>query len=319
MTETRTDGSTDPHAADTQANASSEPHTAETQADMSDRTHTTETATPQSPPESTTLVKTILARELDTVLLQPSFAGFLVVMTLIIFGLAWTGGGIGAGYVPTVVDLLTPLEVLVPLLAVALGYRAIQNDERRGELEVLETYPVAAWQVIAGIYLGRAFGVVLALAVPLLLLMLPIAAVGGPVPLIYATHSGADSPWLYLRFVVLTILFALVLLAVAMAVSALVSTTRTAVAAGTVTLVVLLFGLDIAIVYGFDAGFLDASSLIHSLALSPLSAYRGLVLETAITVASGTGPQTASPLASAVGLAVWGVTSIYVATRAIQR
>ena len=319
MTETQIDASSEPHAAGTHADTNREPHAAGTQADTSDRPREAETTTPQSPPESTTLVKTILAREVDTVLLQPSFAGFLAVMTLSIFGLAWTGGGIGAGYVPTVVDLLTPLEVLVPLLAVALGYRAIQNDERRGELEVLETYPVTAWQVIAGIYLGRALGVVLALTVPLLLLMLPIAAVGGPVPLIYATHSGADSPWLYLRFVVLTLLFALVLLSVAMAVSALVSTTRTAVAAGTVTLVVLLFGLDIAIVYGFDAGFLGASSLIHSFALSPLSAYRGLVLETAITVASGTGPQAASPLTSAVGLAVWGVTSLYVATRAIQR
>jgi len=271
------------------------------------------------PPDALTLVRTVLVREIKTVLLQPAFAALVAVVTVIVLGLAWSGGGVIGGYVPTIVDLLTPLEVLVPLLAVALGYRAVRNDERRGELEILATYPVTAWQLVAGIYLGRAFGVVLAVTVPLLIVMVPVAIVGGVTSLVYATHSGADSPWLFLRFVVLTVLFALVLLAVAMAVSALVSTTRTAVAAATVTLVVLLFGLDLAIAYGFASGFVGESGLIRSLAISPLSAYRGLVLETAVAVTSVGGPQTASPLASLAGLLLWGAGSLAIATRALGR
>jgi ABC-2 type transport system permease protein len=44
-----------------------------------------------------------------------------------------------------------------------------------------------------------------------------------------------------------------------------------------------------------------------------------LVLETTVSVTDGTGPKTASPLASAVGLAVWGIGSIAVATAAIRQ
>lgn len=275
--------------------------------------------TAETPPDSGTLLRTIVFREVDTAILQPSYAVFLTVLTAVVLGVAWSGGGIQAGYVPTVVDLLTPLELLIPLVAIALGYRAIRNDERRGELDVLQTYPVAAWHLVVGVYIGRAIGVVLAVVVPLALVMLPVAAYGSPPPLIYATHSGADSPWLYLRFLVLTVLFALVLLAIAVAVSTLVTTTRTAIAAGTLTLVILLFGLDIGIAYGFAGGYFGETSLIHSLALSPLSAYRGLVFETAIAVASGTGPQTASPMSSVIGLSLWGLGSLFVATRTLQR
>lgn len=272
----------------------------------------------QSPPGSGRLLKRIFVRELDTAIAQPSYAAFLVGLTLVLLGLAWSGGGIHGGYVPTAVDLLLPLQLLVPVVAVTLGYQAIRNDERRGELDVLETYPVSAWHLVAGIYLGRAVGAVLAVLVPLLLLMLPIAVVGGPTPLVYATHTGADSPWLYLRFVVLTVLFALVMLAIVVALSAVVSTTRTAIAAGTLALVVLVFGLDLAIAYGFAGGLIGESGLLYSLAISPLSAYRGLVLETAIVVVAGTGPQAAAPVASLVGLLVWGAVSLVAAVRALR-
>jgi len=276
------------------------------------------TETQRAAPGPGSLLKRIFRREVDTSVAQTSYAVFFVVLTLVLLGLAWIGGGIHGGYVPTVVDLLIPLQLLVPVIAVALGYQAIRNDERRGELDVLETYPVSAWQLVFGIYLGRAVGVVLAVLVPLLVLILPITVVSDPRPLVYATHTGADSPLLYLRFVMITVLFALVMLAIALAVSSIVSTARTAIAAGAVTLIVVLFGLDIAIAYGFAAGLIGESGLLYSLAVSPLSAYRGLVLETAIVVVAGTGPQTASPVASLGALLVWGGVSLGVAVRTLQ-
>jgi ABC-2 type transport system permease protein len=44
-----------------------------------------------------------------------------------------------------------------------------------------------------------------------------------------------------------------------------------------------------------------------------------LVLETTVSVTDGTGPETASPLASTVGLAVWGIGSLAVAIAAIRQ
>jgi len=190
-------------------------------------------------------------------------------LAAVLVGIAWVGGGVRAGFVPTVVDLLTPLELLVPIVAVAFGYRAILGDRRRGELDVLDTYPIAPRELVLGVYVGRAVGLLGTVVVPLLLVGGAVF-VGREEPFSrYASHAGADSPILFARFVALTALFALSILAVALAISALVSGTRSALALSVVALVVLLVGLDLALVYGFTNGYLADSSLVHALAVSP--------------------------------------------------
>jgi len=265
------------------------------------------------------VVGTIVRRELRTVARTPTFFILGAALTAVLLGVAWLGGGLRSGYVPTAVDLLTPLELLVPIVAVAFGYRAVLADQQRGELDVLRTYPVAPWQIVAGVYVGRAVGLAVAVLAPLAVVGGAVAVVDHDTAIIYATHTGADSPLLYARMVVLTVLFALVVLAVAVAISAVASATRSALALAVVALVVLLVGADLALVYGLSVGILGDGSLIHALALSPLSAYRGLVLETAVIVAAGTGPRTAAPLSSLLGLALWWLASLSVATYAVKR
>lgn len=283
-----------------------------------DASESTERA-PVSVPHWSSLVGTVIRRELRTVVATPTGVLLGLVTTAIILAIAVVGGGYTAGYIATTVDLLVPLQLLIPVLAVALGYNAVLGDARRGELDVLETYPIRPWQLVGGIYLGRVIGLFVVLAVPLLL-VLGLTTVGGTPRLpMYASHTGADSPGLYLRMVVLTLVFAAVMLAVAVAISALVSSARTALVGGGLVVLLLVFGLDLAIAQGFSLGVLGEWGLLKSLALSPLSAYRGLVLETAVVASAGTGPATAAPLASAIGLLVWGVGSLLVAARAVAR
>ncbi|SFB83490.1 ABC-2 type transport system permease protein [Halobiforma haloterrestris] len=262
---------------------------------------------------------TIVDRELHTVARTRTFYLLAAALAAVVLGITWIGDGFTAGYLPTTVDLLTPLELLVPIVAVAFGYRAILGDELRGELDVLETYPVSPREIVLGVYAGRAVGVAVAIAVPLALAAVGIALGGEDPVAIYATHTGADSPILFARFLVLTVLFGLVLLAVAIAISALVGGTRSALALAVVALVALLIGFDLALVYGLAEGVIGDADLLYSLAISPLSAYRGLVLETTVVVASGTGPRVASPLASLVGLAAWTVGSLAVAIWGVRR
>ncbi|OLZ40577.1 copper ABC transporter permease [Natrinema saccharevitans] len=270
-------------------------------------------------PKPTRRIERIVGRELRTVSRNRTFVLLGAAFAAVMLGIAWVGGGVGAGYVPTIVDLLTPLELLVPIVAVAFGYRAILGDRRRGELDVLETYPIAPREHVLGVFVGRAVGL-LGTVVVSLLLVGGAVVVGREEPFSrYASHAGADSPLLFARFVVLTALFALSILAVAIAISALVSGTRSALALSVVALVVVLVGLDLALVYGLASGYLGESSLVYALAVSPLSAYRGLVFETVVITAAGTGPQTASPAASLIGLAVWTIGSLAVATSAIDR
>ncbi|ELY44326.1 ABC transporter permease [Natronorubrum sulfidifaciens] len=270
-------------------------------------------------PGSSQLFKTIVGRELRTIARTRMFFVLGIAFAAVLLGVAWVGGSVEAGYVPTVVDLLTPLELVVPVVAIAFGYRAILGDEQRGELDVLETYPVSNREIVLGVYAGRAVGLLTTIIVPLVIVAAMVVVFEDDGLSIYATHSGADSPILFGRFIVLTLLFALTILAVAIAISALVSGTRSALALSAVALVGLVIGLDLLLVYGFSIGLIGDSALIQSLAISPLSAYRGLVFESVVVVAAGTGPAVASPIASIVGLVVWLAASLGIATWAIGR
>lgn len=278
-------------------------------------THTAVTGTPGT----ASILRTIVRRELSTAVGRRTYLALWFGFVGVLLGIAWFGGGLHAGYVSTIIDLLTPLELLIPVFGFMLGYRAILDDRRRGVLDVLGTYPVSAWQIVTGVYLGRAIGLAAVVSTALSVLVYPIMLTDSQQYLFYATHTGGDSIGHFLRFIVLTVVFALVMLAVAIAISALVGTTRTAIAALGLTLFGLLFAADIGLVFALSRGMIAEESLVSSLAISPLSAYRGLVIETTIVATAGTGPRTASPLASVLGLLVWWLGSLLVAAGAIRR
>ncbi|MFB6155593.1 MAG: ABC transporter permease [Haloferacaceae archaeon] len=253
----------------------------------------------------------VTEREFRTVLRTRAYAvlgaGFLVLTV----AMAWTGGA--TGYVPLTLDLLTPTEVLVPALALAFGYRSILGDEERGELDVVRTYPVSRWGYVLGVYLGRATALLTVVLVSLLLAAGLVPLVGGAQSSVIASHAGADSALLYLRFVVLTAVFALVVLAVALAISAGASSTRAAIALGVALLVALAVGLDLGVVAGLASGVVGDSELAYVLALSPNSAFRGLVLESVVSAVTTPSVRAAAPLANVTGLLAWFTASLLVA------
>ncbi|MFC7081678.1 ABC transporter permease [Halorussus caseinilyticus] len=121
----------------------------------------------------------VVGRELTTVVRTRAFLALAGGFAAVVAVLAWTAGAVG--YVPLVLDLLTPVEVLVPALALAFGYRSVLGDDERGELDVIRTYPVSRATFVLGVYLGRAAALLVALVVPLLgvaLLYPPSAASG---------------------------------------------------------------------------------------------------------------------------------------------
>lgn len=248
-------------------------------------------------------VLAVVDRELGTVARTRAYLALAVGFWVAVVGLAWAGGV--KGYVPIALNLLTPMEILVPVLAFALGYRAISTDARSGELEVLQTFPVTRGEFVLGVFLGRAGALLAVLLVPLAVVMLLVAALGGAATTVIATHGGTDSPLLFVRFAVLTAGFGLVALAVAIALSAGWRRRRGADAAAVAVLLVLVVGLDLAVVAGLATGVVGAGALEWVLALSPASAYRGLVLETVVRPLAGEGLPAARPAANLAGLLVW--------------
>lgn len=265
------------------------------------------------------VIQAVAGREVVTLFRTRSYPALVLGVTAVLLGLAVAGEGASAGFLPAATDLLLPVELVVPVVAVAVGYGSIAADARRGELEVLDTYPVPPWAYVLGVYLGRGICVLVAVLVPL-------ALVGGYVALaaesgtdVIASHTGVDSVAVFVRFAVLSGALALVALALALVVSALAWSRGTAILLAVLLLAFVLVGGDLVLLRGVGTGVLGRETVTVALALSPTSAFRGLVLETVVPTTLGTDRQFASPLASALGLFVWTVASLVVTTVAVSR
>ncbi|MFB6073236.1 MAG: ABC transporter permease [Halobacterium sp.] len=217
-----------------------------------------------------------------------------------------------SGYVPLVLALLTPVEVLAPVLVVALGYRAVLGDRLRGELAVFETFPLSPLAYGLGVYCGRlavALGVVFVTLVATAL----VVPAFNPSPAALTRTTGLDSPVYYARFVALTLVFVGVVMAVTVLVSSVARTARRGLVWGVALLLLLVVGFDLAIVAGVGQHWITERGLGVALAASPLSAYRGLVMTYAVGPAVTMPVRAAAPVASVASLLVWTALSLLAA------
>jgi len=264
-----------------------------------------------------TRLRVLARREATTVLTTRAFGLLVVALAVLAAGLVSVSGAAASGYLPAVVDLLPALELLVPLLAFTVGYRALLDDRRRGELAVLSTFPVSRATVVASVLVGRGVALTAGIVAALLPTMGLVWFAGGPTTQLVATHSSTDSAVLFLRLLSSTTLFGLAALSVAVAVSAVAGGTRSAAATLVALWVALTAVVDLGLVEALDT--LGSEAVLAVLALSPAGAYRGIVLQTVVDVATAGSIRAAAPLASAVGLCCWVVGGAGVATYAIWR
>ena len=260
-------------------------------------------------------VAVVFRRELATIRRTPGYAVLAAGLLVVLGGLVAVGGGGRTGFVPTVVDLLLPAELLVPLLGAALGYRALLTDVESGEFAVVRTYPVSALGYALGVLLARAAALLAVVGVPFALVGAYVWLTAAPDTGIFATHSGVDSPALYVRFLALVLLFGTAYLSLSAAVSALASSRRSAAAIALLALFVGVFGGDLAVIRSLSGGG-SAAGIAGSVALTPNGAFRGLVFEHVIGVAfepDGGFVESGRAVGSLVGWTVAGV-AVAVAT-----
>lgn len=248
----------------------------------------------------------VFRREIATVLRTPGYGLLSVGLLVALFGFVIAGGGGETGFVPAVVDVLVPVELLVPLVAVIFGYRALHADSESGELAVLRTYRIGAPAYVAGIAVARLLAFAAVVGVPL-------AAVGGyvwvtasPDTGIYAVTRGVDSPALFVRFVAFTLLLGVPYLLFAAAVSAFAESRRGAVAVAVIVFVGGTIGGDLAVLGALSDG-LSPETLPAVLGATPNTAFRGLVFEYVVGVATASEGQFVDPNAAIAGLAGWSV------------
>lgn len=252
-------------------------------------------------------VAVIVDREFRTVFRSRTLLALAGFVVLIVVSLAGAATGSPGGYVSLTLDLLAPIELLVPVLAFSFVYRSIQGDHERGELDVMRTYSLSRIEYLAGVYLGRIAGL-LVVVIGALVLAGIVASLGAVVPVSFlATHSAGDTPLVFVRFVVLTAVYTLVVSSLAVAASAVARRTRDVLALSVGLLLLVAIGLDLLLVGLLSAEAVTQGNLHVFLGLSPASAFRGLVIETAVTPALAEAPPVAaaSPLINIVGLTTW--------------
>lgn len=144
----------------------------------------------------------------------------------------------------TVVALLSISTLLIPLIAIMLGFSTIAGEAEKGALYVVLSYPVRRVEVLLGKFLG--LGSVLAVT-PLIGFGL-----GG---LIIAVTVGAEEGVAYLAFITLTIILGLMYLSAVIFISALCSTRVRAIAGGVVLFFwAMIYGLILMSIYIASGG-----------------------------------------------------------------
>jgi ABC-type transport system involved in multi-copper enzyme maturation permease subunit len=136
------------------------------------------------------------------------------------------------GMEETVVSLLSISAMLIPLIAIMLGFSTIAGEAEKGALSVVLSYPIRRGEVLLGKLLG--LGSVLAVT--------PLIGFGLGGAVIAAT-VGAEEGLAYIAFIALAIILGLMYLSLVIFISALCRTRVRAIAGG----VVLFFW---AMIYG---------------------------------------------------------------------
>ena len=189
------------------------------------------------------------------------------------------GGTVKAEPLALAVANLSSLSVyLLPLLALMLSFDALVGEAERGTLNLLLTYPVARWQVIAGKFLGHV--TVLGIA-----LVLGYGAAG----VLVAVRAGsAEGSTVYAAMTAASLALGAVFLGVGYVVSVLAR--ERAAAIGVWLVFVVLYDLSLLAVLMLDERHALGQELFGWLMLAnPTDAYRVLTLASIDAVAAVTG------------------------------
>jgi ABC-type transport system involved in multi-copper enzyme maturation permease subunit len=119
-------------------------------------------------------------------------------------GQTGTASGFG-GMEETVASLMGISSLLVPIIAIMLGYATISGEAESGALHVVLSYPVRRIEVLLGKFLGLSFVLVFSILIGF--------GIGG---VIIVATAGADAAGGFLVFIGITILLGMLYLSLAM-------------------------------------------------------------------------------------------------------
>jgi Cu-processing system permease protein len=174
----------------------------------------------------------------------------LLFLLVILFSyLAGAGSGLGDTQ-DTVVGLIGISSLIIPLIAIILGFSAISGEAESGSFSVVLSYPVTRLEVLLGKFLGLGSVIITSVLIGF--------GIGG---IVIIAVSGSNS-WLgYFLFVCITILLGLIYLSLSICISSIFKRRITSIGGG---LIIFFWGTIIGSVFLgilYSSGY-DLSNLI---------------------------------------------------------
>ncbi len=177
----------------------------------------------------------------------------------------------------TVSILIGISTMLIPIIAIILGYSTISGEAESGALAVVLAYPVRRSEVLLGKFIGR--GAVLVVSI-----VLGFGASG----IIIAATAGTESVGAYLVFIGLTVLIGLLYLSLSICFSAICKKRATSLAAGVfIFFWAMIYGIIIMGIFMATGGSMSEMMtgnisypdwLWYSMVLSPADTYQMSVM-----------------------------------------
>jgi len=178
----------------------------------------------------------------------------------------------------TVVTLLSISSLLIPIIAIMLGYATISGEAESGSLSIVLSYPIKRIEVLLGKLLG--LGSVLIFSIVLGF------GVGG---IIIAATVGASEGIAFLMFIFLTVILGFVYLSLSICISSYCKKRVTSIAGGVMIFFwamiygMIIFGIllasGISLEQFMTPGFVYPDWLFNSVFLSPGDMYQMSVME----------------------------------------
>jgi len=232
----------------------------------------------------------------------------LIFLTLTILSSFLAGGQAGGEETfgdmeATVTSLLSISSMLIPIIAIMLGFATIAGEAENGSLYVVLTYPIRRIEVLLGKILGLGSVLIFSIVIGF--------GIGG---LIIAATVGVAEGMAYLAFIALTSLLGFVYLSLSICISSFCKKRTTALALGIVIFFwgmiygMIIFGILLASGVSFEQfitpGFSYPDWLFGSIVFSPGDMYQMSVMK-AFGISQAFGFEIEAPDWMSLGLLVF--------------
>ena len=229
-------------------------------------------------------IYTIAKKEfMDNIRNKWIIAMVIIFLLLTILSSYLAGGQAGGeealgGMEDTVVTLLSISSLLIPIIAIMLGYATISGEAESGSLSIVLSYPIKRVEVLIGKLLGLGSVLIFSIVIGF--------GVGG---LIIAATVGAAEGIAFLLFILLTVILGFVYLSLSICISSITKKRVTSIAGGVMIFFwamiygMIIFGILLASGISFEQfitpGFSYPDWLFNSVFFSPGDLYQMTVMK----------------------------------------